>query len=306
VSTKIKVGMVAENMNMSDHYVALDGGYYADEGLDVELVGHFWGSLAPLDSGEMLISSNTPKILEAMLLDGEPYKFVLITRREAPHYIISRPEVKTAADLKGKTVWGAGEGAVNYYMTLEWLRENGLEPHKDVRLISFSERDERFFEGPTPAWANTSARYSADAIMTGPPESLWLTETAGYHLLADLCELYPDKMIHGLAAHEDVLARQPDLIRKVVRAHVRAAKTIQEDRLTTTTVWRKRWGLNQAVADRLWELYRWRFIAETDPKWLGPCLDYTRRQLERRYPDREIGSPDPATLLDASFLPVAA
>ena len=67
-------------------------------------------------------------------------------------------------------------------------------------------------------------------MMTGVLESLLLNEAAGYNILVDLPEAYPGRMIHGLAGHLDTLRRQPEAVKKIVRAHIGACHTIREDK----------------------------------------------------------------------------
>ena len=186
----IKIGMVQDNLNMLDHHVALAKGHYREQGLDVELVVQPGKeAIRALASGEVLLSSFTSRVMDAILKEGIPFKFVLFTRNGPPHYIVSRPEIKSAPDLKGKILRTGGEGGTNYYMTLDWLRDNGLRPGADVTLISNDATPPDFFSSRSmPSWARASLRGSADAMMTGVLESLLLNEAAGYNILVDLPE----------------------------------------------------------------------------------------------------------------------
>ena len=299
-----KIGIVNESINMLDHFVAQDAHLYQEEGLDVELVVQLYlGSLALLDTGEMLASSSTPRVIESILLDRTPYKFVLLTRRNPPHYVVSRPEITSVAQLKGKTLWCAGPGSTNYYMTLDWLRKNGLEPGSDVRVLPQEGPEEAFFGGALPQWVRPSVMMTSDAMMVVPPLWDWLVKEAGYNTLVELTDEYADRLVHGLAVHQDTLARQPELVRKLVRAHVRSARTIREDRETTVQCIMTRWGLSQPTAEGVWENMRDHFIAETDPSLLTLELAYFKENLERSHPDAKIDLPDPATLIDPSFMP---
>lgn len=302
VATHTKIGIINESLNMLDHFVALDAGFFRDEGLDVELVVQSGASAGMPATENVLVTSFAAQVVEAILLYRAPYKFVLINRREPPHYVVSRPEIKTVADLKGKTICGAGTGSTNYKMMVDWLRRNGLEPGRDVKIETPTTPPSSFFNGPTPDWARPLMRAAYDATMVVPPEWEWLTQVAGYNTLVELCEEYPNRMIHGLAAHEDTLKREPELIRKVVRAHIRAAQTIQNDRETTVQIVMQRWGLSRQVAEGVYQNMHWRFISETDPKWLKEELVYHTQHLKEQHPAAQIEIPDPATLIDASFV----
>lgn len=50
-------------------------------------------------------------------------------------------DINSVADLKGKTIWSAGQGANPEYILRYVLRENGLDPDKDVTIL-FGEASE--------------------------------------------------------------------------------------------------------------------------------------------------------------------
>lgn len=306
-ATAVKIGMIVfDSINMLDHYLALDAGIYQEEGLDVELVQDppRGGGPSPLDTGEALVTSSTPRVIEAILYHQAPYKFVLITRRDPPHPILARPEIKTVADLKGKTVWGAPEGSTTYYMLLDWLRKNGLEPGVDVQVNTLSKEQASFFAGTIPAWVRPLMTMTIDAIAAPPPEGEWLKQKVGYNWLVDLTEEYSGRMVHGLIAHENTLKERPELVRRAVRAHIRAARLIQEDQEAAVACLIRRWGLSQRVAEGIWDYLRHHFIAEIDPALLKPEFKHFAQHLLERFPDKPLRIPDPSTVVDPSFFDV--
>jgi ABC-type nitrate/sulfonate/bicarbonate transport system substrate-binding protein len=302
---RIKIGLINDSVNMLDHFVALDLGLYKDEGLDVELVQQpNFGSLTGLDSGEILLTSATPRVVQSILLKDARYKFVLITRKNPPHYIVSRPEIRDVAGLRNKTIWSSGPGSGNYYMTLDWLRENGLQPGIDVHVRHFGEDQTSFFsKAAPPSWIRGFMKMAFDGLMCVPPEREWMVELGGYHSLVDLCQRYPDRMIHGLATSEDTLKKMPDLVRSVVRAHCRASETIRTDREVTVSCIAKRWNLIDRVAEGVWATVKDCFIASTDSIWLEALFANHKRHLEETHPETRVTLPNIRELLDGSFVP---
>jgi len=302
---KVKIGLINDSVNMLDHFVALDLGLYKDQGLDVELVKQpNFGSLTGVDSGEILLTSATPRVVQSILLKDARYKFVLITRKNPPHYIVSRPEIRTVAGLRNKTIWSSGPGSGNYYMTIDWLRENGLEPGVDVHVRHFGEDQSTVFSTASPpSWIHSLMKMAFDGLMCVPPEREWLVELAGYHSLVDLCQKYPDRMIHGLATTAGTLKTMPDLVRGAVRAHCRAAEIIRNDSKVTVACIAKRWKLVDRVAERVWTSVKDCFIASTDSIWLEALFANHKRHLEHTHPERRVSNPNIKELLDGSFAP---
>ena len=299
----IKIGMVQNNLNMLDHHVALAKGHYRDQGLDVELVvPRGEETIKTLASGEVAVSSYTSAVMDAILKERMPFKFVLFTRNGVPHYIVARPEIKSVKDLRGKTVWNPGHGT-NYYMTLDWLSANGLRPGVDVKIGGHDYPPPGFFgPGGFPGWAGPALKGSADAMMTGALERTLLVEEAGYNSLVDLPEVFPGRMIHGLAAHVDTIRKEPETVRRVVKAHIAAVRTIKEDRGFCSALIGEKWGVSKRVGEQVWEIMRTRFIAEIDPKWLVQEIEYFQRHIQEHDPGRKIETPDPASLVDGSFI----
>jgi ABC-type nitrate/sulfonate/bicarbonate transport system substrate-binding protein len=299
----IKIGMVNLSLNMLDHHVALANGHYKQHGLEVELVAPSGKeAIRALASGEITVSSYTSKVMDAILKERMPFKFVLFTRNGVPHYIVARPEIRSPKDLRGKTLWTGGQDGTNYYMTLDWLRANGLEPGVDVRLVSYDNAPSGFL-GPKglPDWARATLKGAADAMMIQVLERALLMEHFGYNSLVDLPEAYPGRMIHGLAAHVDTIQRNPDTIRRIVKGHIAAARTIKEDKNFCVTLISEKWGVSQRVAEEAWRIIRTRFISEIDPKWLMPEIEYFQRHVQEQQPGRIIDIPDTASLVDSSF-----
>ena len=114
-----------------------------------------------------------------------------------------------------------------------------------------------------------------DGLMCVPPEREWLVELGGYHSLVDLCQRYPDRMIHGLATSAGTLKTMPDLVRSAVRAHCRASDIIRNDSKVTVSCIAKRWKLVDRVAEGVWLTVKDCFIASTDSFGLRRCLRIT-------------------------------
>ena len=188
-------------------------------------------------------------------------------------------------------------------MTVDWLRENGLEPGVDVCVRHFGDDQTSFFsKANPPSWIRAAMKMAFDALMCVPPEREWLVELGGYHSLVDLCQRYPDRMIHGLATSADTLNKLPDLVRGAVHAHCRASEIIRTDQEVTVSCIAKRWNLVDRVAEGVWTTVKDCFIASTDCTWLDPLFANHKRHLEEVDPERKVTLPNTKELMDASFV----
>ena len=154
--TKVTVAEVAHTIFYAPQYVALEKGYFKDEGLDVTL------SLTPgadkvtaaVLSGDADIGFSGSEATIYVYNSGEKdylRTFAQLTQKDGS-FIVSRKKIDnfSLADLKGKTIIGGRVGGMPEMM-LEWaLREAGLDPKKDVNIdtsVSFAAMSSAFIGG---------------------------------------------------------------------------------------------------------------------------------------------------------------
>ena len=129
---------------------AIEKGYFDEEGINVNLTSFQDGPtiISAMESGSIdigYIGHGAHKLC----IQGNAKIFALshISNGDA---VIGGPDVKTLEDLKGKTIIGGRKGGMPE-MTFEWaLRENGLDPKKDVNIdtsIAFAAMQGAFIGG---------------------------------------------------------------------------------------------------------------------------------------------------------------
>nr|WP_238483825.1 ABC transporter substrate-binding protein [Anaerosporobacter faecicola] len=139
--TKITLNEVAHSIFYAPQYVALELGYFKDEGLDVELVTGFGAdkTMTAVLSGEAEIGFMGSESSIYVYNEGaEDYvvNFAQLTQR-AGNFLVGREanEHFKWTDLQGKTIIGGRAGGMPQ-MVLEYiLKKNGLDPTKDVSII---------------------------------------------------------------------------------------------------------------------------------------------------------------------------
>ncbi len=122
--------------------------------------------------------------------------------------IIATGDIKTVADLKGRTL-GAEEGSSTYFFMLNLLADSGMEL-KDVKLQSMRAGD-------------AGAAFAAgrlDAAATWDP---WLSKAKerGGHILAN-SEDKPGLIVDTVAFRSDVIAKRPNDVKNFIKAYFEA------------------------------------------------------------------------------------
>lgn len=153
---KIKVAEVTHSIFYAPQYVALELGYFKDEGLDVEtiLTSGADNVMAAVLSGDVDIGLSGTEATIYVYNGGEKdyiMTFAGLTQRDGS-FLISREKYDDFSldDLKGKTIIGGRVGGMPE-MTFEWaLRANGIDPKKDVFIdtsIAFPAMEGAFIGG---------------------------------------------------------------------------------------------------------------------------------------------------------------
>lgn len=139
--TKITLNEVAHSIFYAPQYVAIELGYFKDEGLNVELVTGFGAdkTMTAVLSGEAEIGfmgSESSIYVYNEGADDYVINFAGLTQR-AGNFLVAREANDNFkwTDLVGKTVIGGRAGGMPQ-MVLEYiLKKNGLDPTKDLTII---------------------------------------------------------------------------------------------------------------------------------------------------------------------------
>ena len=133
----VRLSEVTHSVFYAPQYVAMSQGFFADEGLDIELSngGGADKVMTAVVSGGADIGLAGPEsciYIHAQGKDDLPVIFAQLTKRDGSFLVGRSDEAFDWNDLRGKTIIGGRKGGVPE-MTLEYvLRQHGLEPQVDV------------------------------------------------------------------------------------------------------------------------------------------------------------------------------
>lgn len=139
--TKVTLNEVAHSIFYAPQYVALEKGYFKDEGLDVKLVNGLGAdkTMTALLSGDCDIGFMGSEASVYVYTQGsEDYvvNFAQLTQR-AGNFLVSRDKNEdfTWDNLKGKTVIGGRVGGMPEMIFEYVLKKHQLDPKKDLKII---------------------------------------------------------------------------------------------------------------------------------------------------------------------------
>ena len=138
--SKVTLNEVAHSIFYAPQYVAIEEGYFEEEGLDLTLVTGFGADkvLTALISGEADIGFMGAEASIYAYQEGatDPaVNFAQLTQR-AGNFLVAREEMPdfTWDDLKGKKVLGGRKGGMPEMVFEYILKNNGLDPETDLTI----------------------------------------------------------------------------------------------------------------------------------------------------------------------------
>jgi len=235
---KVHIAIPSTTQAVLPFTIARDKGYYRAEGVDVELIL----MSAPIASrallsGDVLVATVGGAGLPP-LLRGSPFKFLFTTYNRAMFWLYAKPEIRDVKSLKGKRVGVSGIGSGPDSLLREVLRLNGLDPNRDVTVLSL---------GVMPQIFSGLQSGIVDAAMLSPPVTFKAQEGGFRELVAfpkqDLVELQGSVLVRDASLQSD-----PVQMEKFLRGTYKGFLHIKDNRAATIPFLARYLQVNDKVA----------------------------------------------------------
>jgi len=244
----VTVGNTAPSAYSWPLLVASNKGFYTDEGLKVETV--YSGS--PAASTQQLIGGSVDIAIVSYetgiraIAGGAQLSFVGGMMLGYPYIVMASPDIKTAADLKGKRVVLTTPRSVLNIFWRKWLRDSGVDP-ATIEYV---------YDPSTPNRFAALRSGTVKAAVLGQPFT-WRAEEFGAKPLFDLGEATKGYGFEGIAARRDWLAKDPDTMRAYLRATSKAIKFLYKpsNRTESIDILVRDAKVEQALADKSYNHY---------------------------------------------------
>ena len=220
---KTRVAVAYSNL-ISDNlplWAAKDTGVFDRRGLDVDLQYiASTNAMAALLAGQVQVASTGGSEVINSIANGADLVVVATITPVYSLILEARPEIKTAEDLRGKTIAITNPGASFDIATRVLLQHEGLDPDKDATFLK------------TGSVANvTSALISGnvDAGLANVPDTIKI-EAAGLHPLYDMSKLGLPSSVVILVLQRAYLNANHDAVQRLVDGVVEALAREKKDK----------------------------------------------------------------------------
>jgi NitT/TauT family transport system substrate-binding protein len=130
---QLKVAVSTATPHNTPLWVARDKRIFEKYGVDVQLIFVMGGALVSqmLAAGEIQVAANAPAALLSLIANGVDISMFLGVSNTSPFSLITQPNLKTAADLRGKRLGTARFGGSSHISALIALDHLKLEARRD-------------------------------------------------------------------------------------------------------------------------------------------------------------------------------
>ena len=223
--TKVTLNEVAHSIFYAPQYVAIEKGYFKDEGLDLTLVTGFGAdkTMTAVISGEADIGFMGAEASVYAYQEGATdavVNFAQLTQR-AGNFLVAREEMPDFKweDLKDKKVLGGRKGGMPEMVFEYILRKNGLDPQKDLTI------DQSIDFGSTAAAFTGDT--SADFTVEFEPSATALEKEGAGYVVASLGVDSGYVPYTSYSAKTSYMEKNPEIIQKFTNALQKGMEYVQ-------------------------------------------------------------------------------
>lgn len=217
----IGVSVAPPNVVHTSPYVAKELGYFAKRCIDATIV-QFEGGQSATSAAAAVQGTAIVSVSDVAIGRGMKVQQIWALAPRMPQAYMVSPDVKTAADLKGKrlSATGGGVGGFNWRMGREVLRTAKLTVD-----------DAQFVSAATAGRLPGLIAGQVDGVALHP-EDVYLAkkQKPTLNLLVQLVDLMPLYMFNAYGASTEWIARDRPLLRDTVAAMIEANRTIYREK----------------------------------------------------------------------------
>ena len=227
---KVRLAHSALESSNAVWYLAQDRGFYKKHGLDVDLlfIPSTTTSVSSLVAGDVQMANASGGGVASAVVAGADLVLVSCYLNSLPYELVVDESIKSAEDLKGKSVGISRIGSASDVAARALIRGLGLEPDKQVPIMQVG--------GPTERAA--SFRTGRIAGFPSPPGIIHLTKGMPFRIListADFKKRFEFPYICA-ATTKSYLARQRETVKKVLMAHIEAVQFFKTQKEETKKI----------------------------------------------------------------------
>jgi NitT/TauT family transport system substrate-binding protein len=264
-----RIGVPSPSVSYLPLIVAWKMGFFAQEGVQAEFIVMKPSIIPPaMVNGEIHFTTATGTAIGAALR-GFPFKTIIFFSSKLMDSLVTRPEIRTFTDLRGKIIGIDTPGATTDVITRLLLEKNRLDPSRDLKVLATGHEGIRLEQLKLK---------QIDGAMLGP-QGVVVAKRAGLRVLADVADEIELPFVGG-STTDQIMERRPDETKKVLRAGLRGIRyTLDPANRAKIVSLLSQWlELDQETAEYTYDIFK---------KVAAPDGTLTRGQMETLLNERK-------------------
>jgi NitT/TauT family transport system substrate-binding protein len=243
---KVRLAIPGYTIAVLSFLAARTNGYYAAEGLDVELVAMRapTANVAVL-SGSVEFSA-VPLAGVTTALRGAPLKVLFCQNDRPQHVLFAKSDLQNIKALRGKKIAVVGPGAIDDVLLREVFSANGMDGGKDATILAIGTAETRFA---------ALASGTVDAAVLIAPLTFNAKE-AGFKELITFKDEGFVLPSGGIVARDDLLKTDPATVEKFVRTTLMGFILTRDNRSAAIKALSRNLKIEEATAARIYDSAR--------------------------------------------------
>jgi NitT/TauT family transport system substrate-binding protein len=173
---------------------------------------------------------------------GAPLRIAMSLNAYVDQALYAQPRYRSLAQLKGQSIGSLNPGGLVDTLLRKIISQSGFSPERDFILLNMGGTPERYAALKSGTLA---------ASMLSAPHSLH-AEKEGFTRIA-VTRDYVDVPGTAIVVHADKIKKQPQIIKRFLRASLRAMNYIRENRADTTQMIVREFGMDPEIAALAYE-----------------------------------------------------
>jgi NitT/TauT family transport system substrate-binding protein len=240
---RVRIGYSAGGLIPFPLIVAKEKRFFEEAGLDAELI-----NIPPTIAVTALISGDIQYVIFAgttlnAAVRGLPVKLVMVYNDRPLFSLMSKPEIRSIKELKGKVLGVATLTSGESFLSRRLIKEAGIDPDKEMTLRVI---------GNTPDRLQALRAGVVDATTLTTPVDIQ-AERMGLRKLAFLGDTL-ESINGGFGVSERWLQQRPDQIKKMIAVAFRGMAHARAQRLESIALIMAKWKLERDVAEKAFDL----------------------------------------------------
>jgi NitT/TauT family transport system substrate-binding protein len=243
--TPIRIGYLLADIHQISFFVAYYEGFYEEEGIRPVKLEYVNGptEMMALAAGDL--DAGYAGVVPALIAKSQGVDLVIVASANLEgSAIVAKPDIKTVQDLDGKTIGTPGIGTIQ--ASLLYMVEQKL----NITVIP------KHYEGPVLLPLDFE-KGTIDAYIAWEPFVAEVVVKGLGNVTYTSHDILPNHQCCIFYVSGKMFREQPDLVKKLIKVHLKAMKFISERPDDAMKIFADRTGKDLAVVQESWKRMKW-------------------------------------------------